>query len=46
LYQNQSTIFDVEGLFERYHQKKLDLEAIIITENGRENEESLGIVTA
>jgi predicted transcriptional regulator len=41
-----STIFDVEELFERYHQKKLDLEAIIITENGRKDEAPLGIVTA
>jgi predicted transcriptional regulator len=41
-----STIFDVEELFERYHQKKLDLEAIIITENGLKDEEPLGIITA
>ncbi|MGR3765871.1 CBS domain-containing protein [Rossellomorea sp. NS-SX7] len=41
-----STIFDVEELFERYHQRKVDLEAIILTENGRKNEEPLGIVTA
>ncbi len=41
-----STIFDVEECFEHYHQQKLDIEAVIITENGRDDETPLGIVTA
>ncbi|WP_421381668.1 CBS domain-containing protein [Bacillus salacetis] len=39
-------IFEVEEIFEEHHQKKLELEAVIITENGLPHETPLGIVTA
>ncbi|MFS0862102.1 CBS domain-containing protein [Fredinandcohnia sp. 179-A 10B2 NHS] len=40
------TIFEIEDVFEKYHQEKKDLEMVIITENGLKNETPLGIVTA
>ncbi|MBY0213486.1 MULTISPECIES: CBS domain-containing protein [Priestia] len=39
-------IFEVEEIFEKYHQSKRHLEAVIITENGISNEVPLGIITA
>ncbi|WP_409252117.1 CBS domain-containing protein [Bacillus sp. SCS-153A] len=39
-------IFEVEEIFENAHRDKTDLEAIIITENGRKDETPLGLITA
>jgi predicted transcriptional regulator len=39
-------IFSVEEIYEGKHKNKLDLEAIIITENGSNSERPLGIITA
>ena len=39
-------IFEVEEIFEIAHQKKTDIEAVIITENGYQDEAPLGIITA
>lgn len=39
-------IFDVEEIFSKEHKMKHDLEAVLITENGLENEQPLGIITA
>ncbi|MEK5444573.1 CBS domain-containing protein [Fredinandcohnia sp. FSL W7-1320] len=39
-------IFSIEDIFEEKHKKKLDLEAVIITENGKNDEIPLGLVTA
>ncbi|OEH91343.1 CBS domain-containing protein [Bacillus solimangrovi] len=39
-------IFEVEEIFENVHKEKKDLEAIIVTENGRINERPLGLITA
>jgi predicted transcriptional regulator len=38
-------IFEVEKIFEHAHKNKSDLEAVIITENGNEDEKPLGIIT-
>ncbi|KAA0548541.1 CBS domain-containing protein [Bacillus sp. BGMRC 2118] len=39
-------IFTVEEIYEHKHKNKVDLEAVIITENGKRNEVPLGIITA
>lgn len=39
-------IFSVEEIYEEKHKNKLDLEAVIITENGSNKESPLGIITA
>lgn len=39
-------IFEVEEVFENAHKDKKDLEAVIITENGKRNETPLGLITA
>lgn len=39
-------IFEIEDYFERAHQKRETLEAVIITENGASNETPLGVITA
>jgi predicted transcriptional regulator len=39
-------IFDAEELFELAHQQNKNLEAVIITENGKTNESPLGLITA
>lgn len=39
-------IFSIEDIFEEKHKEKVDLEVIIITENGNRNETPLGMVTA
>lgn len=39
-------IFEVEQIYERSHMGKHDLELVIITENGKNNEAPLGVVTA
>lgn len=39
-------IFTVEDIFEEKHKQKTDLEAVIITENGKKDELPLGLVTA
>jgi predicted transcriptional regulator len=39
-------IFEVEDIFENAHKDKTDLEAVIITENGKEDETPLGLITA
>ncbi|MGM0843727.1 MAG: CBS domain-containing protein [Bacillota bacterium] len=39
-------IFEVEEIFEEHHQKKIQLEAVIITENGLPHETPIGIVSA
>ncbi|MFC4557769.1 CBS domain-containing protein [Virgibacillus kekensis] len=38
-------IFELEEIFEEAHLAKQDLEGVIITENGRQDEKPLGIVT-
>jgi hypothetical protein len=44
--QKNADMFDVEELFEQYHQKNQKLEAVVITETGEKNEKPLGIVKA
>ena len=39
-------IFEVEELYENKHKERIDLEAVIITENGKRNETPLGLITA
>jgi predicted transcriptional regulator len=39
-------IFQVEDIYEEAHKEKQDLEVVIITENGKNTETPLGIVTA
>ena len=39
-------VFQIEDLFEKSLQEKRKLEAVIVTENGRETEKPLGIITA
>lgn len=39
-------IFEAEEIFEVAHKNKSELEAIIITENGKQNESPLGLITA
>ncbi|MGP4081204.1 hypothetical protein ACTWQL_14945 [Pseudalkalibacillus sp. R45] len=39
-------IFEIEDLYESYHQNGDDLEAVIITEKGEKDETPLGVVTA
>ncbi|MFF2450388.1 CBS domain-containing protein [Neobacillus sp. NPDC058068] len=39
-------IFEVENIFEKAHKKKRKLEGVIITQNGKNEEVPLGIVTA
>lgn len=38
-------IFEVENLFEKAHKKKRKIEAVIVTENGKEDETPLGMIT-
>lgn len=40
------SVFDVEDLFESYHARNEKLEAVLITERGREDEVPLGIITS
>ncbi len=42
----QMNIFEVEDTFAAYHKRKEELEAVIITENGRNDETPLGMITA
>lgn len=39
-------IFSIEDIYENKHKEKVDLEVVIITENGRWDESPLGMVTA
>jgi predicted transcriptional regulator len=39
-------MFVIEEIFEKYHVKKQKLEAVIVTETGRQSEKPLGIVTS
>ncbi|MFE8701723.1 CBS domain-containing protein [Cytobacillus sp. FJAT-54145] len=39
-------IFEVEEIFENAHKDKKELEAVIITENGKKHEAPLGLITA
>lgn len=39
-------ILAIEDIYEERHKEKVDLEVVIITENGQRNEKPLGIVTA
>ncbi|UCZ52901.1 CBS domain-containing protein [Bacillus shivajii] len=39
-------IFEVENIYKEYHKQSKDLEAVIITENGKEDESPLGFITA
>ncbi|PLS02338.1 CBS domain-containing protein [Neobacillus cucumis] len=39
-------IFEVESIFEKEHLENKDLEAVIITENGKCNETPIGLITA
>lgn len=38
-------IFEVEDIFEKYHQENKKLEAVLITENGKSAERPIGIIT-
>lgn len=40
-----ANIFEVEAIFEEKHRRKIDLEAVIVNENGKENEWPLGLIT-
>ena len=40
-----ANIFEVEAIFEEKHRSKIDLEAVIVNENGKENEWPLGLIT-
>ncbi|WP_144647035.1 CBS domain-containing protein [Priestia megaterium] len=39
-------VFEIEDLFENAHKNKRDLGAVIVTENGKEDEKPLGMITA
>jgi predicted transcriptional regulator len=39
-------IFEVEDIYKEYHKLNMDLEAVVITENGKRNETPLGLITA
>jgi predicted transcriptional regulator len=39
-------VFEVEEIYEEAHKNKTDLEAVIITENGKKDEKPLGLITA
>jgi predicted transcriptional regulator len=39
-------IFEVEDIYKSYHKQDMDLEAVIITENGKSDEAPLGLITA
>ncbi|MEH7336064.1 CBS domain-containing protein [Neobacillus drentensis] len=39
-------IFSIEDIYERKHKEKVELEVVIITENGKSDEKPLGMVTA
>lgn len=41
----QANIFEVEEIFEKKHREKIDLEAVIINENGEKNQWPIGLIT-
>lgn len=41
-----ANIFEIEEIFEKAHASKKDLELVIITENGMEDEKPLGVITS
>ncbi|MBB6454210.1 putative transcriptional regulator [Salirhabdus euzebyi] len=44
--EKKSSVYDVENTFEEYYKKKQKLEAVILTENGGQDQAPIGIITS